>query len=132
MRIDDHEKTEACLEAVLHLMCGIRDKEPDSERLINEVSQVLRERLGSGWTYVSACQWLTGKRASAVVNSVAESRCIGSLTAAQARVVLVFAAQFCEKFDLSAGAAEALARLNVPGDPLRASEAAQGNGTGQR
>lgn len=115
MRSQDHEKTEASIESVLAILLGAEDKTADTEQVTLEASRALRARLGAGWTYLSAIQWLTGKRAWAVVQALNESDRIGGLTAKQAQVLIGFSSEFCQAFNLSAGAAAALDRIRAAG-----------------
>lgn len=51
------EKAEACLQALYTLMFDVTTS-PQA------ISKTLRSQIGTGWTWVSAIQWLTGKDAA--------------------------------------------------------------------
>lgn len=100
----DKEKTEACVAVMAAVViCGSAHAD--------EISVLLRQRLGFGWTIFSAMQWLTGKRAWQCIEAVPDGGMVGEYSKAIALEAVRLAASTCQEFDMSAGVDATLARL---------------------
>ena len=104
MGASDREKLDACLEATLRLAAGDLD--------YKAASALLRQRLGSGWTGVSAMQWLTGKKAWSLIETLSTA---GTPTSPRevALELVQFAAHVCEDAGVNGAAEDALERVRV-------------------
>lgn len=105
-RRTDNEKTAACVAAVA--VIALTGKTHSGV-----VGNLLRERLGAGWTIVSALQWLTGKHAWQCIEATPDGGHVGEYPKAVAIEMVRIAAATCREFDASAGSEAAIERVRV-------------------
>ena len=86
-----NNKAEACLHALCALIC-------DATTSPTEVSKTLRDRLGPGWSSVSAIQWLTGKAASEFFARQLADGSIAGIPISAAPFFIAIAQETCGKF----------------------------------
>lgn len=83
----------------------------DAEFDIDELNRQGRQRIGLGWTFMTCMQWLTGKKAWAVIEGLADAGTIAGLSKAHMFALVEMAAQVCQEAGSSAGSEATLARL---------------------
>lgn len=103
--VSDRHKLEACLTAMKRLINDEKVVDPKA------ISVLLRQKIGPGWTIVTAAQWLTGKAAWAAVEAMEPDAVSDVFSKAQAMSCIVFAAEFCRQLDASGGTDLAIERL---------------------
>jgi hypothetical protein len=85
------EMAAACLQALCTLML-------DATASPSAVSKTLRDRLGPGWTSVSAVQWLTGKAAAEFFARQPADGSIAGIPMTAVPVFLAIAKEICSQF----------------------------------
>lgn len=104
-----NDKAEACLQALCTLML-------DTTTSPSEVSKSLRGRLGPGWTFVAAVQWLTGKAAAEFFARQPADGSIAGIPMTAVPLFLAIAKEICDQFGRQPPSeAEVAARLHELG-----------------
>lgn len=102
----DAQKT---LEALT--VAGIAVQNPDLP--LAKLNLEGRNRIGAGWTFMTCMQWLTGKKAWAAIEALAENGVMTADGKARILILVKFAAEVCQHTGSSAGVDDTLARLRT-------------------